>query len=66
MAGLVNVAIQDGPRPEFAPAARPLPRILYALALTPGHKFGSMEEQILVLAERFRAEHSLFLPLLRR
>src|SRR5947209_2786207 len=40
-----------------------LPRVLYALALAPGHKFGSMEEQLVLLAGAFRAEGSLFLPL---
>jgi glycosyltransferase involved in cell wall biosynthesis len=41
----------------------PLPRVLYGLVLDPSKKFGSMEEQIVLLAERFRAEGSLFLPL---
>jgi glycosyltransferase involved in cell wall biosynthesis len=45
------------------PPAAPLPRVLYVLNLNPGHKFGSIEEQVLVLADRFRAEGSLFLPL---
>lgn len=40
-----------------------LPRVLYALALAPGQKFGSMEEQLVLLAEAFRAEQGLFLPL---
>jgi glycosyltransferase involved in cell wall biosynthesis len=40
-----------------------LPRVLYALVLDPDKKFGSMEEQIVVLAQRFHQEHSLFLPL---
>ena len=44
------------------PAAR-LPRVLYALALRPGHKFGSIEEQILALSARFREAGGLFLPL---
>jgi L-malate glycosyltransferase len=47
------------------PAAgrRPLPRVLYALMLDPGRKFGSMEEQLVLFADAFRAEGSLFLPL---
>jgi glycosyltransferase involved in cell wall biosynthesis len=40
-----------------------LPRVLYAVALDPGNKIGSMEEQIVLLAQRFQAEESLFLPL---
>src|SRR5437867_275387 len=46
-----------------AVARAPLPRVLYALTLKPGHKFGSMEEQVVTLAARFRAEGSLLLPL---
>lgn len=41
----------------------PLPRVLYALVLDPGSKFGSMEEQLVVLAEAFREQGGLFLPL---
>ncbi|MGH7222193.1 MAG: glycosyltransferase family 4 protein [Gemmataceae bacterium] len=37
--------------------------MLYALMLDPGLKFGSLEEQLVVLAEAFRAEKGLFLPL---
>src|SRR5258708_3530718 len=40
-----------------------LPRVLYALALDPSKKFGSMEEQLVLLAQRFQAERSRFLPL---
>jgi glycosyltransferase involved in cell wall biosynthesis len=48
-----------------APTAgqRRLPRVLYALVLDPGRKYGSMEEQIVLLADAFRAEGGLFLPL---
>jgi glycosyltransferase involved in cell wall biosynthesis len=42
---------------------RRLPRVLYALVLEPGRKFGSMEEQLVLLADAFRAEGGLFLPL---
>jgi starch synthase len=44
------------------PAAR-LRRVLYAVALDPGRKFGSLEEQILFLGRAFRERGSLFLPL---
>ena len=40
-----------------------LPRVLYVVALDPGHKFGSLEEQIVLLAERFQTENGLLLPL---
>jgi glycosyltransferase involved in cell wall biosynthesis len=40
-----------------------LPRVLYVLVMRPGHKFGSIEEQIVALADRFRAEGSVFVPL---
>jgi glycosyltransferase involved in cell wall biosynthesis len=40
-----------------------LPRVLYALGLDPGQKFGSLEEQLVLVAEAFRAENGLFLPL---
>lgn len=40
-----------------------LPRVLYSLALDPSNKFGSMEEQIVLLAQRFREESGLFVPL---
>lgn len=48
------------PPKDAAPS--PLPRVGYALALDPGQKFGSMEEQIVLLAERFQAEGSHFAP----
>jgi glycosyltransferase involved in cell wall biosynthesis len=44
-------------------AARPLPRVLYAAALDGSQKFGSLEEQVFVLARAFRDEGSLLLPL---
>ena len=48
------------------PARRgPLPHVLNVLVLDPAQKFGSLEEQVCVLAQQFRAEGSLFLPLLR-
>jgi glycosyltransferase involved in cell wall biosynthesis len=40
-----------------------LPRVLSCLALNPERKFGSMEEQLVLLAQRFRDEGSCFLPL---
>lgn len=41
----------------------PLPRVLYAMKLVPGAKFGSLEEQICIMANRFLLEGGLFLPL---
>jgi glycosyltransferase involved in cell wall biosynthesis len=49
-------------RPRTKLASAPLPRVAYVLTLDPGQKFGSMEEQITLLAERFREEGSLFTP----
>jgi glycosyltransferase involved in cell wall biosynthesis len=46
-----------------APRRRPLPRVLYAIAMDGSQKFGSLEEQIYFLARAFRAEDSLLLPL---
>ncbi len=40
-----------------------LPRVLYAAALNPSIKFGSLEEQALELALAFRDSGGLFLPL---
>ena len=40
-----------------------LPRVLYAVALDPTLKFGSLEEQIVYLARAFRVHDSLFCPL---
>ncbi|MCI0684500.1 MAG: glycosyltransferase [Gemmataceae bacterium] len=52
------------PVPQALLPARPaLPRVLYALTLDPGRKYGSLEEQITQLAHAFRGEGSLFLPL---
>jgi glycosyltransferase involved in cell wall biosynthesis len=45
------------------PAPRPLRRVLYAVALNPDQKFGSLEEQICFIAHAFRDRGSLFLPL---
>jgi glycosyltransferase involved in cell wall biosynthesis len=42
---------------------RPLPRVLYAIAMDGSQKFGSLEEQIFFLAQAFRDEGSLLLPL---
>jgi glycosyltransferase involved in cell wall biosynthesis len=44
-------------------ASWPLHRVLYAIALDPDQKFGSLEEQICLLADAFRDLGSLFLPL---
>src|SRR3989449_9263309 len=40
-----------------------LRRVLYALALNPSLKFGSLEEQIFCLARAFKEHGGLFLPL---
>jgi glycosyltransferase involved in cell wall biosynthesis len=40
-----------------------LPRVLYAVVLDPAMKFGSLEEQIICLAQAFEMNGSLFLPL---
>ena len=40
-----------------------LKRTLYVVDLIPSSKFGSLEEQILLLAQGFRDQNSLFLPL---
>jgi glycosyltransferase involved in cell wall biosynthesis len=52
-----QAAIDRAPRPG------PLPRVLYAIAMDGSQKFGSLEEQIYFLAQAFRAEGSLLLPL---
>jgi glycosyltransferase involved in cell wall biosynthesis len=39
-----------------------LPRVLYIAALDPSVKFGSLEEQVLLLAAAFRDEGSAFVP----
>lgn len=62
MALLTRELAAAGPR-HTAAARGVLPRVAYALALDPSQKFGSMEEQIVLLAERFRADGSLFVPL---
>jgi glycosyltransferase involved in cell wall biosynthesis len=57
--------LQDAHATQATPPAHPggLPRVLYAIALDPGRKFGSLEEQLLLTAEAFQAENGLFLPL---
>lgn len=40
-----------------------LPRVLYAVVLEPGRKFGTLEEQMVLLSQAFQAEGSSFLPL---
>src|SRR5947207_7656953 len=61
MTSLANVAEPSLVTPR---SARPrLPRVLSAVMLDPGKKYGSMEEQIVLLGHAFRNEGSLFLPL---
>jgi glycosyltransferase involved in cell wall biosynthesis len=62
MAGAGNLALEPAV-PRIMPRPAALPRVLYALLMNPGHKFGSIEEQLLALADRFRAAGSLFVPL---
>jgi glycosyltransferase involved in cell wall biosynthesis len=49
--------------PLLAERADRLQRVLYAINMDPTRKFGSLEEQMVVLAREFRARGSLFLPL---
>jgi glycosyltransferase involved in cell wall biosynthesis len=56
-------AVQVVPVAGRAGGSGLLPRVLYAVVLDPQKKFGSMEEQIVLLARRFRDEDSLLLPL---
>ena len=59
-----NLVLPPAPqRPPVQPQLAPLPRVLYALLMRPGHKLGSAEEQVIALAGRFRAEGSIFVPL---
>jgi glycosyltransferase involved in cell wall biosynthesis len=53
----------DAVRTATTAGQRRLPRVLYALQLDPGRKFGSMEEQLVLFAGAFQAEGGLFLPL---
>ncbi len=46
-----------------APLAPALPRVMYALKMDPDKKFGSMEEQIVMMSQAFAREGGLFLPL---
>jgi len=55
----VNVAAGHSP----SPLNIPLRRVLYVAALDPGGKFGSLEEQILLLARSFRDRGAILVPL---
>src|SRR5947207_1633538 len=48
---------------EPAVEHRPLARVLYAVLLDPSRKFGSLEEQVFILAREFRDRGGFFLPL---
>jgi glycosyltransferase involved in cell wall biosynthesis len=50
-------------RSDRGTSPKSLPRVLYAVALDPRLKFGSLEEQIILLAQAFRDRGSLFLPI---
>jgi glycosyltransferase involved in cell wall biosynthesis len=53
----------DAARSPTPIVAKALPRVLNVVALNPGRKFGSLEEQLVLLAEAFRREGGMFLPL---
>ena len=58
--------VAEGPRNQRRPRHMPsksLPRVLYAVALDPALKFGSLEEQIVRLARTFELHDGLFYPL---
>jgi glycosyltransferase involved in cell wall biosynthesis len=57
----VQAAWETTPPPREARAR--LRRVLFAIALDPSQKFGSLEEQICLQARAFRERGSLFLPL---
>jgi glycosyltransferase involved in cell wall biosynthesis len=48
---------------DRVPTNGPLPRVLFALVMDPGVKFGSAEEQLMLIADAFNRAGSLFLPL---
>src|SRR5262245_55452182 len=56
------VRVGTSPTPALA-VAPPLRRVLYAIGLAPGRKFGSLEEQIFLLGRAFQEHGSLFMPL---
>lgn len=61
MSGVSEALLSAG---EAPPEAGPrLRRVLYAVALDASQKFGSLEEQVLLLARAFQRQASLFLPL---
>src|SRR5688572_5158343 len=57
-----GVAARSGLAPE-RPAGGRLRRVLFAIHLDPTRKFGSLEEQILVMAVAARSEGGVFVPL---
>ncbi|MGE0553642.1 MAG: hypothetical protein AB7R55_09465, partial [Gemmatimonadales bacterium] len=66
MRRIVGPGARQGHQPGRATmttANRRLPNVLYAIALDPTDKFGSLEEQALILAERFQRLGSAFVPL---
>jgi glycosyltransferase involved in cell wall biosynthesis len=56
------IASAAGSRATTDRPGRRLPRVLYAVALDASQKFGSLEEQIYLLAQAFRAEGSALVP----
>src|SRR5438309_4839050 len=61
MPEVLRPPVETSPAP--APRAAMLNRVLYAAAMNPALKFGSLEEQMLELGRAFRAQGGLFLPL---
>jgi glycosyltransferase involved in cell wall biosynthesis len=62
----MSLQIREAPVALSVPptvSGAPLPRVLYSLVLDPDKKFGSLEEQLVLLAQRFQNENGLFLPL---
>src|SRR5437667_6909139 len=61
MPEVLRSPVENSPSP--ARSAARLNRVLYAVAMNPALKFGSLEEQMLELGRAFRAQGGLFLPL---
>ncbi|NNL85438.1 MAG: glycosyltransferase family 4 protein [Myxococcales bacterium] len=59
---LSSVTCPPEARSPSGASPRPLPRVLYIAALDPSLKFGSLEEQTLLLAAAFRDAGSLLVP----
>src|SRR5262245_25074034 len=62
----MNLSIAGTGDAAVASNGQPLGRVLFVNDLDPTQKFGSLEEQMLILARRFREQGSLFLPAFNR